>query len=249
MSITKADILDADFIDADELSSDGYLVYLTTSVISTTFATKIVVINLPLSTEGILYGVDNRVESGDIVRLTGTSGGSADGYFTVDQVLTDLSFSVIETIASSTSGLVQFMYKSGASKVGFDPSGLTITNAHNVQDAIKDIGSKAITSEDHETLRQLIHFVDHGGPGGGFSTTPFKESLPYGDIFPTSIIWYTDNTKTKKIIEKLVSWSGVLPQTVTWNMYAVDGVTVVQSATDTISYTDVFETTITRVIT
>lgn len=58
-----SDIADTDIIDTAELISDGYSVYLTTSIISTTSLTKIVVVNYPLDSEGLLYSVDHPVES------------------------------------------------------------------------------------------------------------------------------------------------------------------------------------------
>jgi len=43
-----------------------------------------------------------------------------------------------------------------------------------------------ITASDHEILRQLIHFIDSGGPADGFASGAYKEILPTGNPFPTS---------------------------------------------------------------
>lgn len=247
MPIRTADVNDQDFVDAYELASDGYEVYLTTTLVSTTFGTKTVVINLPFDGIGILYSLDHPAQQGDIVRLVGTSGTAADGYFTVDTVVDDVTFTVVETIASSTGGTIYFMYPSGASRVGFDPTGLTITTSHTVQGAISDIAKKALTAEQHETLRQLIHFIDEG-PADGFASGAYKAII--GQPFPTSITWYVDNTQTQKIVEKLITRnSSKNPTSIVWNMYDFDGVTVVHTVTDAITYAmGAFESTRTRTI-
>ena len=100
-------------------------------------------------------------------------------------------------------------------------------------------GGGGITPFEHETLRQLIHFIETGGPGHGFTTNAYKEITPFGSVFPTSIIWYIDSAKTQKITEKILVWQGVVPTTITWNVYNADGITIAQSATDTISYTNI----------
>jgi hypothetical protein len=247
MPIRTADVVDQDFFDAYELASDGYKVYLTTTLVSTTFGTKTVVINLPSDGIGILYSQDHLAEPGDLVRLVGTSGTAADGYFTIDTIVDDVTFTVVETIASSTGGTIYFMFPSGASRIGFDPTGLTITTSHTVQGAIKEIAQKALTAEQHETLRQLIHFIDEG-PADGFASGAFKEII--GQPFPSSIIWYVDNTKTQKIVEKLITRnSSKNPTSIVWNMYDFDGVTIVHTVTDSITYTlGAFESTRTRTI-
>jgi hypothetical protein len=105
-----------------------------------------------------------------------------------------------------------------------------------------------ITPAQHETLRQIIHFIQ-SGPGDGFASGAYEEILPSGSIFPTSVIWYVDSSKAQKIFEKLITWDGVVPSVITYNMYATDGITIIHSATDTISYVNViFETSRTRTI-
>ena len=146
MSIRKSDLVDVDIIDSYELISDGYSVYLTTSVVSTDTFTKIITVNYPSDGEGLITGHDHPAEAGDIVRLVGTSDGYADGYFIIDTVLSETTFSVTSSIASSTGGNIYFIYPSGASKVGFDPTGLTKTTAHTVQKAIKDLFTLGINN-------------------------------------------------------------------------------------------------------
>jgi len=106
----------------------------------------------------------------------------------------------------------------------------------------------ALTVGQHETLRQLIHFLHEGGPGNGFSGA-HREMLPNADPFPTQIIWWTDSGKTLKISEEIITRNAnKTPSTIVTKVYQSDGVTVAQTATDTIAYTGVVETSRTRLI-
>jgi hypothetical protein len=100
---------------------------------------------------------------------------------------------------------------------------------------------------EHSSLRDLIHFIDDG-PADGFESGAYKVVL--GQPFPTSITWYADNTQTAKIVEKLIVRNGMQnPTSITWNMYDVDGSTILHTIIDAITYTDnTFESTRTRTI-
>jgi hypothetical protein len=141
MAITKADFSDLDIVDSYELASDGYSIYLSTTLISTNNIGNIITINYPSDGEGLITGRDHLVQSGDRVQLLGTSGNLADGYFTINLIINETSFSIVESIASSTGGLINFMYVSGASNVGFNLLAYTpFRVAHfNVQQAIQDL--------------------------------------------------------------------------------------------------------------
>lgn len=121
--------------------------------------------------------------------------------------------------------------------------GYTITNT------IKQLANNTVGISTHPGLRDLIHFIDEG-PANGFTSGAYKEVLPAADPFPTSIIWYKDNTKTSKIVEKiLVRDSNQMPATITWNMYDENGTNISHSITDTISYlNNIFESNRVRVI-
>jgi hypothetical protein len=256
--IRKEDIADVDIVDAYELASDGTPdatgLYLTVSCISTTSATKTIVGALPSDGEGYLYSVDHPVQVGDYVFLTGTSGGAANGKFTVATVASDTSVTVNETIADSTGGTIQFVYPEGASLVGFNPTGQSFTSAITVEQALLDIANAlppgtTITDQEHKTLPQLIHLADgQGGPFEGFTTNAV--SITTGGAFPTSIIWYTDNTLLYKIVEKQITYNtNKTPATLYWAVYASDGVTVLATAADAITYSGAFETSRTRTLT
>lgn len=103
----------------------------------------------------------------------------------------------------------------------------------------------ALSENQHKALRQLIHFID-GGPAEGFSSGAYREMT--GTTFPTAIIWYdSSGPGKKKIVEKLISWSGVLPSTITWKVYD-ESETLLATVIDTISYSGVFETSRSRSI-
>lgn len=109
-------------------------------------------------------------------------------------------------------------------------------------------GGSGITANEHQTLRQLIHFINEG-PANGFLSGAYKETLPFGSPFPTSIIWYEDSTKVKKIVEKSLTYAGNKTITnILWQMYAIDGISVIATVSDAITYDRVFETTRTRTI-
>jgi hypothetical protein len=107
----------------------------------------------------------------------------------------------------------------------------------------------AADTDEHETLRQLIHFVDEG-PGHGFAASAYKVSLPTGSPFPVSMTWYLDAAHTIKLVDKLVTYSvNKFPIVLEWRMYASDGVTIIHTVTDSITYSSAFESTRVRIIT
>lgn len=248
--IRKEDILDTDFVDAYELRSDGYgpnSIYLSNiPVISTTALTKTIITNLAFDGNGIVYS-DHPLEKDDIVCLSGTSG--ADGYYTVNLVIDNFTFTVNEIINNSTGGLAQFRYPAGGLKIGYDITRYSAVNiTHNtVQEAIQDLDvaiTGGLTPTQHETLRQLIHLADGvGGPFEGFVSNAYREVLPIGAPFPTSIIWWTSAAKVAKYVEKNVTLNpNKTPAVLQWKAYGTDGVTVLATVTDTISYSGAFET-------
>lgn len=122
---------------------------------------------------------------------------------------------------------------------GNNPSGKTL-------DDLAASGS-GISAETHKVLRQLIHFIDNG-PAEGFATGAYRETLPLASAFPTSVIWYESAAKLKKIVEKTIVYTGAFPTTITWEVYDVDGTTVLATVADTIVYSGAFETNRTRAI-
>lgn len=104
-------------------------------------------------------------------------------------------------------------------------------------------------SAPHETLRQLIHLADGGGPFEGFVTGAYEEYTPSADPFPTSAIWWTDSGKTSKIVEQTVTYNGNKTiNTSEWKVYDTDGTTVLATVTDAFAYSGIFELNRTRAI-
>jgi hypothetical protein len=117
-----------------------------------------------------------------------------------------------------------------------------------VQNLINQGGGGGITPTEHETLRQLIHFIDEG-PGDGFASGAIKVVLPTGNPFPVYSVWYLDNTMTLKLVEKFITYNAShFPVTIHWNMYDYDGITIVHTVIDTITYSGPFESTRVRSI-
>lgn len=98
----------------------------------------------------------------------------------------------------------------------------------------------------HETLQQLIHLSDDDGPRGSqWASGLVKDTGP--TPFPTASIWWTDSSRTKKVVDSFTVRNAYkLPITTQWKAYASDGITVVESYTDTITYQGVFEISRTR---
>lgn len=142
------------------------------------------------------------------------------------------------TIPGATNG--SLLYYDGYSWVNLAPG----TDGYFLQ--THGIGQSP-TWENHDAIRRLIHLADGGGPFEGFVTGTYREILPLGNPFPTSITWWTSPLKTQKIVEKLITYnSNKTASTIIWKAYDNDGITVLATATDTISYSGAIETSRTR---
>lgn len=104
-----------------------------------------------------------------------------------------------------------------------------------------------ISEADHKILRQLIHFIDDG-PAEGFASGAYKETLPSGDPFPTSEIWWASDAKLKKIAELTITRNAnKTPATEAWKVYDGAGA-LLATVTDAISYSGVIETSRMRAV-
>ena len=248
MPIGRIDIKDSAVVDAVELLSDGTTqIFTGVTVVSTTSSTKRVV----LSNIYIIHGdIDEILEAGDLVTLSGTSGGAADGNYTIADIIDDTTFEVVESIADSTGGACEAKYPPGARRVGFDSTGLINITADNVQDALEEIDVASVNPSQHKALRQLIHFIETNSPGDGFGSGPYQsELLPSADPFPTSETWYETSSKLLKICRWEATYNANKTYaTEKWIVYKTDGTNPAADATDTISYSGVFETGRSRAI-
>lgn len=132
-------------------------------------------------------------------------------------------------------------------RISRDGDDMTFLDKNNTVKTLSDLvsGGGGLTADAHKILRQLIHFIDEG-PAEGFTSDAYKEVT--GLRFPTSIVWWESSSKSKKIVEQNITWTGVLPTTVEWKVYDTDGSTVLATVTDTITYTGRFEQSRTRSI-
>lgn len=82
----------------------------------------------------------------------------------------------------------------------------------------------------------------------GIADVGYREILPAGSPFPTSITWWETEAKQQKIAEQTITRNAFqMPTQVVTNLYGSDGVTVYRTVTDVIGYANnVFENTRTR---
>lgn len=217
MPLSKADLYDADVYDAPELNTDSTTVYLTT-VVTTTVATNTVNVALPSDGEGILTSRDHPVAIGDKADITGTSGGTGDGTYTVATIVTDLQFTTVETIASSSGGSVNFRYPSGATNIGIDQTKQNITSANHLQQVITDLSNHDLL--DNEPV----------GTGTTYSNTRSGNKV-------TQEKW-VQTANSRKIRTVDYTYSGNQVTTEVRTVYAAaDGTTILAQATITYAYT------------
>lgn len=147
-------------------------------------------------------------------------------------------------------GLDSYLNPSGADHLGDAPV-LHSAQHSNINDAMEAVESKVginfsnvNTSLDYIANLLILTTTQH--PQGLYREIS-------GGVLPTNIAWYTDATKTIKLVEKAYTYAGsipVLPSSVALRVY--DGTvanTLKRTITDSITYTRVFETSRTRTIT
>ena len=100
--------------------------------------------------------------------------------------------------------------------------------------------SIVLTEIEHKKVRDLIHFID-SGPADGFASGAYQEATyTTANLLQTST-WYSDATKAKKLVELEVTYSTIFPTQERWRMYDDDGLTVLVTLTDAITYSGPFE--------
>lgn len=217
MGISKADLVDADVYDATELNTDGSVVFLTITVVSTTAGTSTVVVNLAADGEGIYYGKDHPVEVGDTAIISGTSGGLGDGTFIVASVVDDLTFTVAAVIGTSTGGSVSFKFPPGAQEIGFKPNFQNTTANNQLQLVVTDI-SNATLLDDEPGNVGITYSVTRSG-----TKVTQEKWVNTGNSRPIKQIDYTyTGTNVTTEVRKVFS--------------AADGTTVIAQKTLTYAY-------------
>lgn len=87
------------------------------------------------------------------------------------------------------------------------------------------------------TLRELLHFVGDGPVQGAGLSAPREVRSPTGSPFPTSIVWYRTGAQTTRAMDVTITRDAQKrPTTIVHRLYGVDGVTVVLTITDTVTY-------------
>lgn len=197
MTLRKEDLNDLDILSREELSSDGYFSYASGSIIYIT--SSLVSSNKIVTTDFFLRSIDDPVQVGDKIQISNSD--TSDGYYTIGEILTDYSFSILEDVSEASYGDLSFLHPVGAKSIGFDPTGLTNITARNVQDAIRELALSGevggITEASHETLDTLVHHIAEDG----------YSLVVYDSNKVMNYTIFTDNTMSKKIREYQLSYN------------------------------------------
>jgi hypothetical protein len=126
----------------------------------------------------------------------------------------------------------------------FRDTGSGAESYQNISTGSGTTWARNVNAVNHKALRDLIHFIDDG-PADGFLSGAYKQTF-YDGALITQEIWWEDNTLTQKIVQLDVTYTGSLPTTEVWQMFDTDGVTVLVTLTDAITYNGALETTRTR---
>lgn len=222
MTIRYPDLNPYDFYDAPELNSDGTVVYLTLTVVSTV-APNIVNVSLAADGEGILTSRDHPLHAasvtgfGDLADITGTSGGAGDGTFTVATVVSDTQFTVSGTLGNSSGGSANFRFPSGATDVGYSQTKQNITSSNLVQPALTDISNHELLDNEPVAIG-----TTYTNTKVGSQITQEKWAKTAGGANIKTIDYtYTGNKVTTEVRK----------------VFATNGVTIIAQVTITYSYT------------
>lgn len=97
--------------------------------------------------------------------------------------------------------------------------------------------------------RQLIFLADCG-PFEHESSPMIHDFIYFSPPFVSASIWWTDVTRTQKIVEKIYTRNGRKQATqIVYNVYENDGITVKTKVTDIVTYSGVLEVSRSRTVT
>lgn len=206
--------------------------------------------SLFVSSSGVGIGTDSPsasldIEDGEILLPEGFEPGlppAGKGYLYASgsdsHVYWKNDFGDVFDLTETTSG-------SGGGGVNVQDEGVALPgNPYDTLDFVGEVSASdngttaTITVETN--LRRLLFYINEG-PAEGY-TGSYKEIS--GSVFPDSVTWYTDSGKTKKIVEKTLSYAvsgNIRPTPIVWNLYDEDGSTVLIKVTDDILYDGAFE--------
>lgn len=135
-----------------------------------------------------------------------------------------------------------------------DQPGLLHADQHaNANDAIEAIQAKlgidlSSTSTSIDYIAKLLLLTSTEHPDAAYAEC----ERVTGKVFPLRVTWYTNSGKTIKLVEKEFAYglSSPVPTTITMRLYnGTNSNTVVRTITDTITYSQIFEVSRTRVVT
>ena len=205
--IRREDILDVDVVDAVELLSSGTTVVTTDTLVSTVASTKrVTVSSINLNDQ------ETPIEPGDIVIITGNA---AAGTYHVNVIVDNTVFSVVETILDSTGGSISFQDPPGATKVGLDPTNLTMTTSAVLQSAFGSVD-----------LNHALVAVPSD------RNTTFAVTRTSGQV-SNETFSYTATAKAIKSID--YSRTGGLVTSFVTKVFAANGTTIIAQTTTTLS--------------
>lgn len=196
-------------------------------------STKFVVRNIAAGNKRVRifnYPIGNGKER-DLLAIPGISEADIRHSLLKGQLLYKLTHSEI-TIVDSDIDLLQFnedqkaFLQSHGVTVGLEVTG----------------GGGGFPEAQHKVLRHLVHLAETG-PYDGFGAALYKEINPPAAVAPTSVIWWESSAKLKKILEKTIAYvpGTIFPNTITYQVYDVDGTSVLATSVDTITYSGAFE--------
>lgn len=140
-----------------------------------------------------------------------------------------------------------------SSSTVLDQPGLTHVDQHvNTNDAIEAIEGKlgidlSTTTNTIDYIVRLFLLTSTEHPNGFYAEC----ERVTGKVFPLRVTWYTNSGKSIKLVEKEFAYGPTMPVPTSITMRLYNGTvanTVVRTITDTISYSQVFEVSRTRVV-
>jgi len=189
VEIDRFDLADVGVSDQVELQSDYTGFYKSVTLADTTSGTATIVVS---TVSDNLLHADNPVESGDTVVIAGNA---AAGTYTIDVMISDTQFTVVESLPDSTGGTSSFRYPPGAQKVGFYVAPLSFTSdAPNVQKVMEAMDGYKLAEE---SLSLAINYVQNG-----------FEEITYSGTKATNITLWETASKLIKVRESQLTYDG-----------------------------------------
>lgn len=126
-------------------------------------------------------------------------------------------------------------------RIGVTSSSVPTTIDFELHDVSSGHNHDGVNSRNIANLPFAAILADCWGPFEGYATGSltgsYEEMVYTNKIFLASKTWYTDQSKSKKIIEKLVTRnSNKMTNKIIWNVFEKDGFSIRTVVTDTLSY-------------